>query len=169
MNAQRTSVDRRRSAGWGVTEWILGIVGGIALFLGFFVMFAGEGQSIGLGGDLSWEVGEISDVWMYGLIVGGAVLLVTAVSMAIVGRRMTPVESSPLADLLVHTGVFLVVNAFIWAQDIALGDGVNYAWWITVPWGIGLLTHAGVYLASRSRTPIQPLQETPESRELQRH
>lgn len=168
MDAQRTSVDRSRGAGWGVTEWFLGIVGGIALFLGFFVMFAGEGQSIGLGGDLSWEVGEISDVWMYGFIVGGAVLLVAAISMAIVGRRMTAVQSS-LVDLVVHTGVFLVVNGFIWAQDIALGEGVDYAWWVTVPWGIGLLTHAGVYLANRSRTPTESVRETVEPRELQRH
>lgn len=37
------------------------------------------------------------------------------------------------------------MNAFIWIQDIAIGGGVSYAYWITIPWGIGLAIHATTY------------------------
>lgn len=45
----------------------------------------------------------------------------------------------------------MLVNAFVWVQDIALGDGVNYAWWITIPWGIALAAHAITYATGRQR------------------
>ncbi len=34
--------------------------------------------------------------------------------------------------------IFAIVNAFRWLQDFALGAGVDYAWWITIPWGMAL-------------------------------
>lgn len=141
--------------GWHFAEWLLGIVGGIAVFLGVFTLFASDDSSIGLGGDWSWEVGEISTSVTYGLLIGGGILLIVAVAMIAMGRqRVRPAETGDraLTDLLVHAGIFLVVNAFIWAQDIAIGGGLDYAYWITIPWGIGLTVHAVTVIQSRRRS-----------------
>lgn len=67
-------------------EWVAGIIGAVALFLGLFITFAGENQSLGLGGDWSWEVGEISSAWQYGFLIGGAVLLLGVIGLVIQGR-----------------------------------------------------------------------------------
>jgi hypothetical protein len=75
-----------RGTGWSVVQWLLGIVGGIATFLGFFVAFGADTEYIGLGGDMSWRVGEVSDAWMYTLLLGGLVMLAGAFGMAIAGR-----------------------------------------------------------------------------------
>ena len=45
----------------------------------------------------------------------------------------------------------MVVNALIWAQDLAMGGGV-YAYWVTVPWAVGLTAHAIAYYMSATRT-----------------
>lgn len=132
--------------GYRVTSWVLGIVGGIAVFLGGFILLGGEDQSLGLGGDLSWTVGEIDPAWGYGLLAaGGAALLGTLV--LVVRARSVPqtrhaAPRSGWGDVVAHAVVFLVVNAFLWAQDIALGGGLDYAYWVTIPWGIGLAAHA---------------------------
>lgn len=142
-------------------EWLAGIVGGIALFLGLFIMFAGDDSSVGLGGEWSWTVGEISDAWMYGLLIGGAVLLVAAFAMVMMRAGMTEEPRSratDLSELLWHTVVFAAVNAFIWIQDIAIGGGLEYAYWVTIPWGIGLAIHALAVMVNRH-----------EPRELQPH
>jgi hypothetical protein len=147
------------SPGWRFTEWLLGIVGGIAAFLGLFILFGGDEQSVGLGGDWSWQVGDISTPWAYGLLIGGAVLLLGALVMVIRGRdRVVDATDADRdrAGLWWHIGIFVVVNAFIWIQDIAIGEGVDYAYWITIPWGIGLAIHAATYGYSQSRPGEQP-------------
>ena len=64
------------TTGWrSALEWVLGIVGGIAVFLGVFVLLAAEDQSVGIGGDLSWRVGDITPGWGIGLVIGGVVAL----------------------------------------------------------------------------------------------
>ena len=55
------------------------------------------------------------------------------------------------SELLWHVGIFVVVNALIWAQDLAMGGGV-YAYWVTVPWAVGLGAHAIAYYMSATRT-----------------
>ncbi len=134
---------------WTFMEWLLGILGGIAAFLGAFILLADDGQYVGIGGDLSWRVGDISATWAYGLLIGGIALLLITLAM-IVGARRSPgmarASGSGLTNLLWHAGIFVVVNAFIWLQDIALGDGLGYAYWITIPWGVGLAIHALTYL-----------------------
>lgn len=149
MTRQDTSMQARRGAGWTLAEWLLGIVGGIAAFLGLFVLFGNEDEYIGLGGDVSWRVGDVSTAWMIGLLIGGAVLLAGAVTMVFLGRQRDRVESSPLQDLLFHAGIFTVVNAFIWIQDFAIGGGLDYAHFTTIPWAVGLAIHAGFYFSSR--------------------
>lgn len=76
-----------RSRWRNAAGWFFGIVGGIAIFLGVFIMFAGEDQSVGIGGDLSWRVGDIPDAWSYGLLAGGAVLLVVVLGVVLAGRN----------------------------------------------------------------------------------
>ena len=69
-----------------ITERVLGIVGGIAVFLGLFILFAGEDQYLGIDRDYSWRVGDISPAWAYGLLIGGAILLVIVLA-SVLQRR----------------------------------------------------------------------------------
>ena len=145
-------------ARFAVTGWVQGILGAIATFLGAFILLAGDEQSVGLGGQASWQVSEIDPAWGVGLLTGGVlVLLVTLVG----ALRAPDVPAAPVAeprsgwgDVAAHAGIFLVVNAFLWVQDIALGDGLNYAYWVTIPWGIGLAVHALTQYTSTHRSPV---------------
>ena len=48
--------------------------------------------------------------------------------------------------LMWHIGTFLVINAFFWLLDIATGvDGVQWAYWITIFWGLALAFHVVAY------------------------
>jgi hypothetical protein len=52
-----------------------------------------------------------------------------------------------LTGLLWHIGVFLIINGFFWAIDLALGDeGVQWAMWITAIWSFALAFHVLAYL-----------------------
>lgn len=132
------------SAWRGISEWTLGILGAVAAFVGLFILVAEGDQSVGLGGDWSWRVDEIAPAWGYGLLAGGIVAVLLALGLLLTGRRAIPLQGQRRArvELIWHAVVFLVVNAFVWLQDIAVGGGVDYAYWITIPWGIGLVIHA---------------------------
>jgi hypothetical protein len=75
-----------RASGTRTLEWVLSILGAIALFIGCFIAFAGENQYLGLGGDWSWRVGDIADVWMYGFLIGGGLLVLAVVALLIQDR-----------------------------------------------------------------------------------
>lgn len=140
--------------GFRLTEWLTGIIGGISVFLGLFILFGDPDEYLGIGGDLSWRVGDISSGWMYGLLIGGGLLLLTALGMVVYGwgrAREASEDGEGLADLIWHAGIFVVVNAFIWLQDIALGGGLDYAYWVTIPWAIGLGIHGFMYYFSHER------------------
>lgn len=139
----------RLGPGWGVVGWLLGIFGAISLFVGLFVMFGSADSSIGIGGDLSWQVGEISDAWMYGLLIGGGLAVVLALGIMLFGPRHEMTPSSGFSELMWHLGAFLVVNAFVWTQDAVIGGGIDYAYWLTIPWGIGLAIHALTFYLGR--------------------
>jgi apolipoprotein N-acyltransferase len=64
-----------------------------------------------------------------------------------------------LTDLLWHIGVFVVVNGFLWIQDIVAGGGVEYAYWTTIPWGFGLLMHVLAFFYSRRGLEERKYQE----------
>jgi len=137
----------------GVVEWVLGIGGAIAAFLGLFILFAEEEQFVGIGGDLSWRVGDIAPAWSYGLIVGGGVLIVLALGLLVLGSPASRAASRATArrDVLVHAGAFVIVNGFLWLQDYAIGGGIEYAYWVTIPWGVGLAGHILSYVAGADR------------------
>jgi len=53
--------------------------------------------------------------------------------------------------LMWHIGTFLVINAFFWLLDIATGaDGVQWAYWITIFWGLALAFHVVAYVVGGS-------------------
>ena len=172
---QRPVSETPVSGAWTMMEWFLGIVGGIAAFLGVFLLFAGDDQYVGLGGDLSWRVGDIAPGWAYGLLIGGGVLLLVAIGMFIGARRSGRPRMEPgrgLPGVVWHAGIFAIVNAFVWIQDIALGEGV-YAYWVTIPWALGLGIHALVYYFTRGDEVVTQsgesgAEETEEPKRLQR-
>lgn len=52
-----------------------------------------------------------------------------------------------LTGLLWHAGTFLIINAFLWILDIAVGvPGLDWAFWVTIVWGVALAFHALAYL-----------------------
>lgn len=51
--------------------------------------------------------------------------------------------------LMWHIGTFIVVNAFLWFIDISQGGGL-WAFWTTIPWGVGLGFHVLSYVIDDS-------------------
>ncbi len=158
---------------WRFVAWFLGIVGGIAAFLGLFVFFAGEDSYIGLGGDWSWRVGDISTAWAYGLLIGGIVFVLATLGIVMFAPKTSTRSETKggLTDLVWHAVIFVFVNAFLWVQDLALGEGIDYAYWVTIFWGVGLLAHALAYFWSEARSEDQGDELAPaeEMKELQHH
>ncbi len=145
---------------WAFTEVLLGILGVICLGVGVVILAAGDDQYVGLGGDLSWRVGDIPEVAAWGLLIGGAVLLAVMVGMVLIGRSASVGQAGakdrPRQELIVHATAFAIVNGFLWLQDFAAGGGIEYAYWTTIPWGIGLIAHAFAYLTVRNRAKERP-------------
>jgi hypothetical protein len=51
-----------------------------------------------------------------------------------------------LSGLLWHTGAFVIINVFFWILDLTLaGGGLDWAFWITLFWGLALAFHALAY------------------------
>ena len=61
----------------------LGIVGGIAAFVGGFILLADDQGTVDIGGMVSWQVSEIDPLWGYGLLIGGALALLGALVLAL--------------------------------------------------------------------------------------
>jgi len=139
-------------AGWrSIVGWVLAIVGGIAALAGGFILVAGKDQYVGIGGDLSWRVGDIDQLLAVGLLAGGVIVAIVGLGIVALDTSAprAPVRDRALRDLQVHATAFVLVNAFLWVQDVVIGGGVEYAYWVTIPWGIGLAAHAIAYLAGR--------------------
>lgn len=140
-----------------VSEWVLGIIAGIAVFLGLFILFGGDDQSIGIGGTVSWRVGDIAQAWAYGLLAGGVAAALATIALVRRDRSLpataVPARSSR-ADLYIHATVFVLVNAFLWTQDILIGGGLDYAYWVTIPWAVGLAAHAIAEFAPDMHRPL---------------
>ena len=69
----------------------------------------------------------------------------TAATAAAVALPATAQEAFPSRPVT-------IVNAFLWLQDLATGGGLEYAYWTTIPWGIGLLAHAIAYATTRNES-----------------
>lgn len=57
---------------------------------------------------------------------------------------------SDIVAFAVHVIVYVAVNAGIWLIDIAEGGGVDWAYWTTIPWGVGVAVH-GIVLVLELR------------------
>jgi hypothetical protein len=54
-----------------------------------------------------------------------------------------------LSGLMWHVGAFLIINAFFWVLDLVVGaPGIQWAWWITLFWGLALAFHVLAYLVA---------------------
>jgi len=48
--------------------------------------------------------------------------------------------------LMWHISAYVVVNAFLWVIDLVTVDGLQWAYWVTIAWGIGVLFHVASYV-----------------------
>ena len=46
-----------------------------------------------------------------------------------------------LRDFYVHAAIYVVVNVGLVLLDLAQGDGLQWAYWVIIGWGIGLAAH----------------------------
>lgn len=49
-----------------------------------------------------------------------------------------------------HVAVYVIVNVLLWSIDIAQGGGVDWAFWPTIGWGIGVAFHVASYVIDDS-------------------
>jgi hypothetical protein len=59
-------------------------------------------------------------------------------------------RAEDLSGLLVHLAIYVVVNAFLWTMDLIGGGGLEWAYWATLGWGIGIAIHIGVFFFERA-------------------
>jgi uncharacterized membrane protein YhaH (DUF805 family) len=58
-----------------------------------------------------------------------------------------------LTGLLWHLGTFLIINAFFWVLDLVVGQaGLQWAYWITLFWGLALAFHVLAWLVTGRRS-----------------
>lgn len=66
-------------------------------------------------------------------------------------------------DFMGHLGAYVMVNAIVWAIWLMGGGGYPWPIWVTIPWGIGIVSHAiSVY------RPPKPITEEDVDREVER-
>jgi len=54
-------------------------------------------------------------------------------------------RAGALTGVLWHLVTFLIINAFLWFIDLQQG-GLEWAYWVSVTWGIALAFHAAWYV-----------------------
>ena len=102
------------------SETILGIVGAIALFLGAFVQFAAENQSIGFFGVWSTRVEDVSEAWKFTLLAGGSLLLGLSFALAALRRSRAGAGATTAATAYAILGVLGLAGAVIFGLLWAL-------------------------------------------------
>ena len=66
-------------------------------------------------------------------------------------RRARARARSRVAELqgfYAHVAVYIAVNVLLFAIDLIAGDGLQWAYWPALGWGIGLVAHAVVTFRS---------------------
>jgi uncharacterized membrane protein YhaH (DUF805 family) len=62
-----------------------------------------------------------------------------------------------LTGVMWHVGAFLIINAFFWILDLLVGQaGVQWAYWITLFWGLAVAFHVLAYLVVGRRSDGTP-------------
>lgn len=59
-------------------------------------------------------------------------------------------RAKSFTDLMWHVAAYVIVNAFLWILDFSQGGGLNWAYWTTIPWGVGLAFHVAAYFLDES-------------------
>jgi hypothetical protein len=54
-------------------------------------------------------------------------------------------------DVMWHLATFIIVNGFLWFIDLRQ-DGLDWAYWVTIGWGIGLAFHIAFYFIGEEGT-----------------
>lgn len=60
-------------------------------------------------------------------------------------EQMAERRSKDYTGVLWHGATFVIINALFWTLDLMTG-GLDWAYWITLFWGIALLFHIAWYL-----------------------
>jgi 2TM domain len=60
-------------------------------------------------------------------------------------------RAGALTGVLWHATTFLIINGLLWFVDLQQG-GLEWAYWVTVMWGIALAFHAAWYFISERGT-----------------
>ncbi len=53
-------------------------------------------------------------------------------------------------DVMWHVSAYAIINALLWLIDIGQGGGVDWAFWPTIGWGVGLGFHVASYMIDES-------------------
>jgi hypothetical protein len=65
-----------------------------------------------------------------------------------------------LSGLVWHAGAFIIINAFFWILDVAVGQsGLQWSFWITATWGFALAFHALAYVVDGRGLEARKTQE----------
>ena len=49
-------------------------------------------------------------------------------------------------DLIWHVALFAIIIPMLWFIDLGSGDGVNWAYWPTIGWGLAVAFHVASYV-----------------------
>lgn len=71
-------------------------------------------------------------------------------------ERKTPEErarkrAEEYVGFMWHLAAFTIINSMMWALDWVTGNGIEWAYWVTGPWAVGLAFHAAAYFIDDSR------------------
>jgi uncharacterized membrane protein YhaH (DUF805 family) len=65
-----------------------------------------------------------------------------------------------LSGLMWHIGVFVIINSFFWILDLTVGaDGLDWAYWITIFWGLAVAFHALAWYVDGRQLETRKAQE----------
>jgi len=53
------------------------------------------------------------------------------------------------SDMMWHVAAFAIINGFLWFLDLRTG-GADWAYWVTIGWGIGVAFHVASYVIDTS-------------------
>jgi hypothetical protein len=56
-----------------------------------------------------------------------------------------------LRSIYIHLAIYLVVNIGLFVLDLAQGNGLQWAQWVALGWGIGLAAHAVIVFVFQPR------------------
>ena len=55
-------------------------------------------------------------------------------------------------DVMWHVATFAIINVALWFIDIGSGGGLDWAYWPTIGWGLGVAFHVASYVIDDSAT-----------------